>query len=320
MDTKQMRDRAQEQLQNRRCMVYFTWIDLIVIGLLAVLPMSSDKFRFGENDRDPLQIVFLIIILGSFIYLVLVYMPGISIINRLFKLPRLFCPECDRYIPDDSPWICPYCDYRNSAIDFTSATLTTIYSPCKQCSRQAGYIQCPQCSYLIQIDDRVSDDKAVELAKPFLETVIKATSELVTQDIDPGDLVTEVRDLFAVVSGKVDKDDLDIMRLQKERQKLEELKKIQELKATSKPEADLTAYERKLREELLKKELILKYRKREAYLNLMSERQTRQEIENLFQQWEDELLAGRNPEDLPEQERRQWEYLVDWKVRELSQL
>lgn len=62
------------------------------------------------------------------------------LLGLVFKPVRIFCEQCDKYIPSDMEWSCGHCNFENSA--------TKIYSflyKCRNCKRPPQAIICPHC-------------------------------------------------------------------------------------------------------------------------------------------------------------------------------
>ena len=66
--------------------------------------------------------------------------PGVFI-----KQAKFFCPHCDRYVKERSPWLCPYCGKRNRG--------GTIFDSCAKCREESGLIRCNQCGEVIELPE-----------------------------------------------------------------------------------------------------------------------------------------------------------------------
>ena len=92
--------------------------------------------------------------------------------------------------------------------------------------------------------------------------------------------------------------EIDLKKLELEQAEIE--LKLKELRGRleSGPDDKLTQYERELEESLQRKQVKAQYQRKEKYVKLMNERQSNQELKDIFRKWEEDILRGRRPEDL----------------------
>jgi hypothetical protein len=65
----------------------------------------------------------------------------------IFRPLRLFCKDCDKYVPSDMAWRCSYCNREN-----TRTKLYSFLHKCQQCKRSPKSFACPHCESLNFLD------------------------------------------------------------------------------------------------------------------------------------------------------------------------
>ena len=119
-----------------------------------------------------------VILLGGICYSVVEYVAAVSIGAKLLLLAMsigaiiyalkvsqnligpMFCPHCDKHIPADMRWRCPYCDAENDAAKHS------LIEECGRCKREPKAYCCHHCNELIFLD---SDNDA---SQPAVNAVV----------------------------------------------------------------------------------------------------------------------------------------------------
>lgn len=106
----------------------------------------------------------------------------------------------------------------------------------------------------------------------------------------------QIKDLFSVLSNEIDKDDLEIKRLKKEREILKEQNRVDELKEKKKPKSDLEEFEEKEKEKFEQEKLRRKYQRKEkrqkAFEDLKDKVRMREEAREEFEEGKQKIIAN----------------------------
>jgi hypothetical protein len=261
--------------------------------------VSALKKARGEKEALNVQAivmgVFLALFGGMSIFTVSLFMMDFD--KKIIKLPGLLCPWCKKHIDGDSGWTCPYCDtsyYYNRSI----------YEPCKKCGRQADLIECPWCDKNFLVGNKANDGMALKINKGLKRSIEQIFQTAQEENIGPeeiGEGIKKIKDFIAVVKGQ-DKDDIDIMRLKKEHEKLIEHEKIKRIKGQERADDSIEGLRKKMEREA-----------KERAIKLFGQFETRSAIEKEYEMRREEILKGRRLSDLVKEELGALEDLDDAK-------
>ena len=75
--------------------------------------------------------------------------------QTISSLPKLYCPQCEKYVPHNLAWKCPFCDKEY----IKNSQRISIFEPCNQCQKDPGIYRCPFCGHGFVVNPNETSNK-----------------------------------------------------------------------------------------------------------------------------------------------------------------